>query len=374
MRRKIKFVILLAGGRSGSSLLQSLFDMHPQILQFPGDFRFDHLFVDILNEKDPEKMSQMFCDLNPFFFDSRLQKNSWSIDRHYMLGKNKNEFYNFSTEIFKKHFIYFYNNSKKSKIDKIIALHQAYAKLSGQNLNKKKIIIFHLHIIEWFENFTNYFSQFNNFKILLTFRDPLVSLCSTINHWLEYKSGKNLYSKSLYANYEMHINMMNVLYKFRKKVSIIQLENLHLKSNKVLKNLCKLLKINYQSSLKKSSYHNKLWWGDSVSKKFLNGLNPKFKNKFDKNIFFDKDIEIIESKLKNIITRYNYPTRSKSKIQNKYLQFLPFKFELIVWLNSLKNRRFKQFLLIPFFFIKRLILFSRKNLYSKKELPNSIGS
>ena len=374
MRRKIKFVILLAGGRSGSSLLQSLFDMHPQILQFPGDFRFDHLFVNILNEKDPEKISQMFCDLNPFFFDSRLQKNSWSIDRHYMLGKNKNEFYKFSTEIFKKHFIYFYNNSKKNKIDKIIALHQAYAKLSGQNLNKKKIIIFHLHIIEWFKNFTNYFSQFNNFKILLTLRDPLVSLSSTINHWLEYKSGRDLYSKSLYDNYEMHMNMMNVLYKFRKKVSIIQLENLHLKSNKVLKNLCKLLKINYQSSLKKSSYHNKLWWGDSVSKKFLNGLNPKFKNKFDKNIFFDKDIEIIESKLKNIITRYNYPTRSKSKIQNKYLQFLPFKFELIVWLNSLKNRRFKQFLLIPFFFIKRLILFSRKNLYSKKELPISIGS
>ena len=102
MRRKIKFVILLAGGRSGSSLLQSLFDMHPQIMQFPGDFRFDHLFVDILNEKDPNKMSQMFCDLNPFFFDSRLQKNSWHIDRHYMLGKNKNEFYKFSKIIFKK--------------------------------------------------------------------------------------------------------------------------------------------------------------------------------------------------------------------------------------------------------------------------------
>ena len=71
-------------------------------MQFPGDFRFDHLFVDILNEKDPNKMSQMFCDLNPFFFDSRLQKNSWHIDRHYMLGKNKNEFYKFSKIIFKK--------------------------------------------------------------------------------------------------------------------------------------------------------------------------------------------------------------------------------------------------------------------------------
>ena len=72
----------------------------------------------------------------------------------------------------------------------------------------------------------------------------------------------------------------------------------------------------------------------------MNGLNPKFKNKFDNNIFFDKDIEIIENKLKNVITRYNYPIRSKLKIKNKYRQFLPFKFELIVWLNSLKNRNF----------------------------------
>ena len=80
---------------------------------------------------------------------------------------------------------------------------------------------------------------------------------------------------------------------------------------------------------------NKFWWGDAVSKKFLNGLNPKFKNKFDKNIFFDKDIEIIERKIKNVITKYNYPIRSKLEIKNKYLQFLPFKFELIVWLNRI---------------------------------------
>ena len=342
-------------------------------MQFPGDFRFDHLFVDILNEKDPNKMSQMFCDLNPFFFDSRLQKNSWHIDRHYMLGKNKNEFYKFSKIIFKKNFIYFYNKSKKRSIDKIIALHQAYAKVSGQNLKTKKIIVLHLHIIEYFKNFINYFGKFNNFIILLTIRDPLVSLCATINHWLKYKSGKDLYSESLYNNYEMHINTINVLHQFRKKVSIVQLENLHLKSSRVLKKLCKLLKINYKNSLKRSTFFNKVWWGDSVSRKFLNGLNPKFKNKFDKNIFFDKDIQILENKLQNVIKKYNYPIRSTLKIKNKYLQFLPFKFELIVWFNTLKNRKYRQFILIPFFFIKRLILFSRRNLYNRKTLPNSVG-
>ena len=41
----------------------------------------------------------------------------------------------------------------------------------------------------------------------------------------------------------MHFNILNDLYKFRKRIFIIQLENLHLKSDKVLKELCKIVKI-----------------------------------------------------------------------------------------------------------------------------------
>ena len=52
----MKFLILLTGGRSGSDLLQSLLDSHPQILQFPGFFRFDKPFINILNEKYPQKI------------------------------------------------------------------------------------------------------------------------------------------------------------------------------------------------------------------------------------------------------------------------------------------------------------------------------
>tara|TARA_B100001123_G_C15253183_1_gene1003581 strand:+ start:1309 stop:1569 length:261 start_codon:yes stop_codon:yes gene_type:complete len=81
----MKFVIIITGGRSGSDLLQSLFDGHPQILQFPGQFIFDKSFIDILDETDPQKISQVFCNLNKKFFDSRIQK----VERHHMLGKNK---------------------------------------------------------------------------------------------------------------------------------------------------------------------------------------------------------------------------------------------------------------------------------------------
>ena len=370
----MKFVIILTGGRSGSDLLQSLFDGHPQILQFPGIFGhgddFDMLFDDILNERNPKKISHMFCDLNPHFFDSRIQKK----ERHHMLGKNKKSFYKVNTHSFEKNFIYYFNNSKKKKIDILIALHKAYARASNQTLSKKKIIILHLHLVQWLKSFRKNFSKINDFKILLTLRDPLVSLCSTVNHWLKYHSGKYLFTKSIYDNIEMHVNIFNELHEFRKKIFVIQLENLHLKSNKVLKELCQLLKINYKASLKKSTYFNKIWWGDQVSKKFLNGLNPKFKNNFDEKIFFNKDVEIIENRIKNILINYNYPIRSKLKIKIKYITLLPLKLELIVWFNCFKIKNFKQFIQIPFYLIKRLIIFSRKNLYNKNNLPYSIGT
>ena len=374
----MKFVIILGSGRSGTELLQSLFDNHPQILQFPGILRFNQSFVNILDEKNPHEISQKFYDLYPRFFDSRiqdpLQPNVFMMERHHMLGKNKKSFYKVNRYIFEKNFIYYFNNSKKKKIDIIISLHKAYAKAARQTLVNKKIIILDLHIIQYLKNFEKTFNKFNNFKILLTLRDPLVSLSSVVNHWLQFRSGKYLFAESIYDNIKTHIDTFNYLHKFRKKVFVVQLENLHLKSNKVLKDLCKLLKINFRISLKKSTYFNKIWWGDQISKKFLNGLNPKFKNNFDKNIFFKKDIAIIEAKIKNILINYNYPIRSNSQIKNKYIALLPFKFELIVWYNSFKIRDFKKLLLIPFYLIRRQMVFFRKNLYDKNKLPYSVGT
>ena len=372
----MKFLILLTGGRSGSDLLQSLLDSHPQILQFPGFFRFDKPFINILNEKDPKKISEMFCNLNPHFFDSRFEWEGRPDlgERHDMLGKNRNEFYKFNKNSFKKNFIYYYKKSKRKKIDTLVALHKAYAKTTSQNLSKKKIIILHLHLVEHFKRFIKTYDKFSNFKIVLTLRDPLVSLCSTVKHWKNFNGGKFLYTRSIFDNIDMHVNIWNDLYEFRKKLFVVKLENLHLKSNKVLKGLCQLLKINYKKSLKKSTYFNKIWWGDAVSKKFLNGLNKKFKNKFNDSLFFEKDILIIENKIKNVLIKYNYPLRADNKKSFKYNNLLPFKFELIVWLNTLKIKNFKQFLLIPFFLIKRIMIFSSKNLYIKNELPRSIGS
>ena len=47
--------------------------------------------------------------------------------------------------------------------------------------------------------------------------------------------------------------------------------------------------------------------GDQVSKKYLNGIDNKFKNKVDYNSFFKNDINIIEHYLESYIKAYEYP-------------------------------------------------------------------
>jgi len=85
----MKIITLIAGGRAGTDLFQSLLDLHPEISQFPGAFYFDEFIKKIEDEKNLAVIAKSLVENYKHFFDSR--NNFW--ERHNMLGKNKNEFY-----------------------------------------------------------------------------------------------------------------------------------------------------------------------------------------------------------------------------------------------------------------------------------------
>ena len=153
---------------------------------------------------------------------------------------------------------------------------------------------------------------------------------------------------------------------------VVKLENLHLQSVKTLKNLSKILEIDYQDSLLISSYHKKNWWGDQLSKKYLDGLNPNFKNNIDYNYFFRKDLALINYYLRDIFENYNY-----EKIQTrKYyllplLKFLPLKIELIFLKTQIKSLNFKNIILFFFYWLKRIRIM-KNDLYKNLNLPKDI--
>ena len=360
----MKVVIILTGGRAGSDLLQSLFDNHAQILQFPGVLTFDKKFNKIFFLKSANKISKYFIKTNKHFFDSRHNKT----ERHNKLGFKKKSFYIVNKKIFIKKFLKIYNKSKKTNFDLLLSLHKAYYKHS----KKKKLLIVHVHLFEFLKNYIKFIGINNNSKVLLTLRDPLASMCSTVNHWLKYKKGIILNPRHLFYNFDLHFNNFNNLYFLRKKIRVVKLEKLHKFSVTTIKKLCNFLDINFSKNLLKSTYHGKKWWGDAISKKYLNGLNKNFRNKFDYSLFKEKEIFYLESKIFSVLKKYNYPFRSNVKKNNNFLYLMPLNIEKKIFFNTLKVKRFKSALSFPYFLIRRIFLLKNKNIFNKSTLPREI--
>ena len=355
----MKLLILIGGGRSGIDLLQSLFDQHSQVSQFPGVFIWDKFYKLVQSQKSSEKIAELFVKKNEMFFDSRKNKR----ERHDKLGPKKNEFY----KINKKKFIDFFkvlkDVKKLNKLNVLYNLHLAYSLSSGENIKKKKFIILNLHSLEYLKDIDEF-----DYKILYTIRDPLVSLSSGFKHWIDYKKGALASPWSIYFHIERQFNTLKKLSFKKQKTHVIKLEELHQKSKKTLKKICKFTGIKFEKSLLNSTYHNKKWWGDSLSKKYLNGLNKNFKNKIYYNIFYKKDIFLLQKYLDIIYKKYKYKNNfiEKNFSTSVFAKFLPFKIEIILLGKQIKKFNLLGIIMSFYYYLKRINLLKKKSFQTVK--------
>jgi|TARA_Y100000294_G_scaffold175942_1_gene197155 hypothetical protein len=349
--------VLIAGGRSGSDFFQSLLDGHSSICQLPGPFYYDIFWDQIKDIKEVNYISDKFFNDYIYFFDSR--KNL--IERHNMLGKNKNGFFTVSKKKFTYKFSKLMEGKKINKLNILINLNLAYSFASGENIKKKKLLILHLHHIYRLKFLDNI-----KYEIIYMIRDPLALISSFFKNWHNYNNNSSWF---YYFNIHRVLRGIYEIVEYKKKVHVIQLEKLHLKNFNVMRKFCKISKIKYEKSMKKSSYHGKTWWGDSWSKKYLNGINPKFGNKINEKIFFKHDINFIESYLKDFMINYKYIFRSKLET-NSLSKFLPFKMEIKILKRTVRSFDIKNFILIIYYYLRRQF-FMRKDKFIYK-FPNSI--
>jgi len=366
----MKTLLLVTGGRGGSDFFQGLLDGHTQILSFPYSLRVDNNFFQMLDMENYSKLAKKFIYLYPVYFNS---KNGNKLERYHRLGKNKNQFYQVNKKKFIKNFIILTKSKKLNKFERLKFLHLAYSKTKGENVKKKKILFVHTHIVRWTKKFINNINP-KNTEIIHIIRHPLASLASPIKNWLKYKNGKYFFPKDLYFQIDLVFkgifDLMNL-----GKVKIIQYEHLHWDHSNTMRDFCKIYKIRYEKCLNNSTKHGLVWWGDSVSGKWLSGINKNFKIKIDTSYFFKKDLYFFQSIHKKIIKKYNY--KFIFKTQRVFLKLLPLKCELLVWKNSFKylfiSFKWKHFLSIPYFYFLRILMINFFML-PKKKLPYSIGS
>jgi len=361
----MKIIVLIAGGRTGSDFFQSLLDSHPEISQFPGIFDFDEFWLKLETKKvnNLEMISKIFIEDYMRFFDSRVN----IIERHHMLGRDKNSSFSVDKKLFSKNFINLMNEKQLNKKNLIYCLNLAYSQASGEDLKRKKVILLHLHLIKALKILNGL-----DFEIVYTTRHPLANYSANMNEWLNYKKGQYLYSWTYYFHMDRIFNGIKNLLKYKKKIHVIQLEKLHIDNVKVMRNFSKLFQIEYNESMTKSSYHGKSWWGDELCETFLDGVNPNFENNINYKLFFNNDIKCLETYLKPFFNKYNYET-SSSGLKYSIFKYFPLKIELIILKKAIISFDLKEVFLITRYWIKRINLMNKKN-FDNVNFPNSIGS
>ena len=368
----MRLILLTAGGRAGSDFFHSLLDSHSQILQFPGYLRVDKNLKLILETKDLKRKAELFVKFYPEFFNSKKNK----FERWNKLGEKKNKYFKVNHKTFIKNFynLCIKNKNKLNNYQCLINFHIAYFITRRKSIKNKKVLFVHTHLLSWTREFINLFGV-EKFDILHTIRHPLSSLSSPVKSWLRFENGKNFFSKDLFYQIDTVVNCIYDLSKLG-NLNIIRLERLHTKNTMLMKNFCKKFNINYEVSLKKSTKNNLKWWGDRVSKKYINGINKKFSVKIYDDHFYKRDLIFFQNLTRKIIVKYNYNFYYEKK--NILLNLLPMKCEVDVWKNTFKNLftggfRWKHLLSIPIFYILRIFTINNlRQSFRVKNLPEEL--
>ena len=173
-------ILLTPHGRSGSYLMQSLFDQHPQVSCLPTAF----FYPEWKFHNSTKECIKEFVNLYPGIFD---------MTNNYLGVPHKNTTSMFGKEgieniiLSKERFIEHANNIFKSKLsggisrkDFIKGIHLAYSKTLGNDPKKIKYLLLH---IPNYKKKCHYLAldDFSNLKLIAMIRDPR-------ENWLSLKN------------------------------------------------------------------------------------------------------------------------------------------------------------------------------------------
>ena len=318
-------LIFITGHRkSGTTLLHSLFDNHPDIDVYPTDFTFFYSYFPYYtkNLKNKKKLIERIM----------LITNN-TINKYFIKKKilTKKEILFFNKKLLKK--LEKINLRSKKSIFKVIINH--WINLKGKRI-KKKILIKETSQSIYFDEYKKIFP---NLKMINIVRDPRDNFASI-------KSGQKKYYSKIGLSYLQ--NFANVLFRSRqdllscfynkknKRFKFITYENLVKNPKKTMKRLCLFLKIKYSDILVNPTFGGNKFYGNNFNKKFI-GISKNNANNWRKRITSEES-NIIEFYLSDMLKIYKYKTFSnKIKIKKDFSKFNDLINSKYFFVDSFKN-------------------------------------
>ncbi|MDH3972680.1 MAG: sulfotransferase [Deltaproteobacteria bacterium] len=366
-------------GPSGTLLLQSLLDGHPNILSFPTVYIHNFFyFWDKHGDESTDSLINSFIDEYNFWFHPEGAVKALGL---HQMGENMDETIYVSEEIFKNTLSHIVGRDEHpSRKSFFIAIYFSYAKALGRKIDEPVVLVFPIHNLPRLH--AKYLIEdFPNAKFVHMIREPIQLIVSSFKHvtqnYLPANPAECAYSQMLndyikqwgWPNKRFVYGYKPYFNEHERFSKAVKLEDIHTNPEIVLKTICEWLDIPWHKCLLTSTFNGKKWWNRPGCPRISGFGLQAIKKKTDDVISeFDKYrlYGLMSKKYK--IWGYQYPELCSNIFFQMALPFLiliPFKAEG----SFLKYR----FIYTPIGLYKQIIVAMTKRL-KKNQLPLGIGN
>jgi len=352
---------LLTTGRTGTDLLQSLFDSHPEVLTFNGSLFFHSFWNDSMCVK---ACNFEAGDLIDEFIGKHIEKLKTKYDkqeRKDQLGDGRNQCIDIDLGRFRNEAVGLLNGREINSKIAMLAIYGAYCLCINQDIEEKKILFHHIHHAE---RLNDYLDDFSDSKIIAMTRDPRANFVSGVENWRKYRPSTDC-GAHLYYYIKRILEDVSALELYSNEYTAIRIEDLGRED--VLRRLCDWLGISYNECLKKSTWAGLAWHGDrlSVNKKKSSGWSgDMLKNNWETRLSaIDK--YVLNYLMFYRLKHYGYSYKKISILDLIMMPFfilLPVSYELrflsFSYIGScLRKKEYYKMLQNAMFYLRRIYLF-----------------
>jgi len=338
-----KLIALIHFGRSGTGLLHSLIDNHPEISTLPSIYFTKYFNPSVwknLTANGWETLPEIFITQFSVLFDARSSMPVQSTDNHRTslgeiegmttLGMNRDEVLMVDKHVFCSELKQLMASYSKLNLQTFFVLvHVAYERTLMNN-EKKHTIFYHIHNPSPYAklNFLRYNPES---RLIMIVREPIQS-CES---WIRGSFNSKAINDVRYLIITMLFGFDQIAFRTQDSIGV-RLEDLKTHPKETMSALCDWMGIKEETSLYEMTAQGKKWWGDPSSPDYGKEAMSPFGDSSIKrtvgSIFSEKDQYILRVLFYPFSVRFGYITEDieafKADLQIiKPLLHEPFDFE-----------------------------------------------
>jgi hypothetical protein len=278
-----KVIALVHFGRSGTGLLHSLIDGHPEVSTLPSIYfseHFDHSTWEKITAGGWSEIADRFVSIYEVLFDAsstvpiegkskKLIYNLGQKEGMANVGDQRDEVLSVDKKLFRAEL-----NRLMEYYDKLDAfiffklVHAAFNKAIN-DLRQKSLIFYHIHNPDTYAQL-NFVRLVPAANWVMMVRDPIQSCESWVAKDFQKSKHEDVANKIFGILFEIN----NIIYHKQRSIGV-RLEDLKENPNKTIAALCNWIGIVETESLYEMTAQGKKWWGDPTSPDFAkDGMNP----------------------------------------------------------------------------------------------------